>query len=95
MSVDAVREALFLTWDGRNDNGAYVNVGTYQASVTVNDSLNFTSQTISMSISVLDGGLSKKASGCGCGSGTGLAFLPPIGFRIASIVRKRKKKGSK
>jgi hypothetical protein len=29
---------------------------------------------------------------CGCGSGTGLALLPPIGFRIASIAKKRRKK---
>jgi hypothetical protein len=30
---------------------------------------------------------------CGsCGTGVGLAFLPPIGFRIASAVKKKEKK---
>jgi hypothetical protein len=94
MVVDPGRVALFVTWNGQNDNGAYVNVGTYQASVTVNDQASLKSQSISMSIGVLEGGLSKTASGCGCGAGTGLAFLPPIGFRIASMVRKRKRKVS-
>lgn len=28
---------------------------------------------------------------CGCGSGTGLAFLPPVGFKLASLFRKRKR----
>jgi hypothetical protein len=32
---------------------------------------------------------------CGCGSGTGLAFLPPIGFKIGSWLKRKKEKRAK
>jgi hypothetical protein len=43
-------------------------------------------------IGEIDGSTDNPDRKCGCGAGTGLAFLPPIGFRIASFARKRKKK---
>jgi hypothetical protein len=43
---------------------------------------------------MIDAALQTKTNRkCGsCGTGVGLAFIPPIGFKIASVVKKRKKK---
>jgi hypothetical protein len=34
---------------------------------------------------------SDNKPGCGCGSGTGLAFIPPLGFKAKSWWSRKKK----
>jgi hypothetical protein len=52
------------------------------------------SRVICNGCDMVDAALQSKTNRkCGsCGTGVGLAFIPPIGFRIASIVKKRRKK---
>lgn len=62
------------------------NAGSYLAAVTVPSSgKTYNSQPAQLTVTPEEG-----SKGCGCGAGTGLAFIPPIFFKVMS--RRRKKK---
>jgi hypothetical protein len=81
-----------LYWNGYGKNGKALDGGKY----TVTADLDYTDPSIQDQAVQTDfeipGGSAAKH--CGCGSGTGLAFIPPIGFKI-SAWRKRKTKNKK
>jgi hypothetical protein len=35
-------------------------------------------------------GTQDEKPGCGCGASAGLAFIPPIGFKIRRLIKKKK-----
>jgi hypothetical protein len=81
MNINASAKQIF---DNRSRSGGGIGVPP------VPD--NKRSRVICNGCDMIDAALQTKTNRkCGsCGTGVGLAFIPPIGFRIASIVKKRK-----
>ncbi len=90
------KKSLVSVWNGRNTSNVKVGSGQYVGVVDYED------RTPSQGYA--DGGPEKSIklhlsvandysnNAYGCGSGTTLAFIPPIGFKISSLMRKRKKR---
>jgi hypothetical protein len=81
------------TW-GKTAGGIY-----YPSAITINDQSNLCKgQSVFTNVKVNGVAVSSAAvpqngkDGCGCGSGTGLAFIPPIGFKIGSWWKRKKKR---
>lgn len=85
---------LNWVWNGMNQNGAYVGSGEYYCQIEM--------QVISLNDNEVEEYKFRmmvgvkgyyNTSSCGsCGTGTEYAFIPPIFFNLASILKKRKKR---
>jgi hypothetical protein len=84
---------LDIYWNGYDNAGKPMSTTEDQIDVKV--TLNYSDPNIKEMVfksnsSITPGSPSHK-SGCGCGSGTGLAFIPPIGFKVRSWWQRKKK----
>lgn len=96
MGWDEANKSLVWVWNCKSPDGGYISSGTYLCFLEIEE--------ITPSI-YPDGGGPKQvmrlvvevkgssgSDSCGdCGTSTELAFIPPIGFKIASTLKRRKK----
>ena len=97
MGWDDENKSLVWVWNCKNQNGEYVFSGTYACYILIEErtpSLGFQNggpqQVRGFYVEVT--GNDKADDSCGgCGTSSELAFIPPIGFKLASMIDRRKK----
>ena len=88
------QKSLIWIWNIKNEYGYYVSPGIYNCFIEIEE--------ITQSLGYANGGpketrrlqvgVKGAGSDCGsCGTSAELAFIPPIGFKLASMARRRKR----
>ena len=86
-------KTLNWIWNGMNQNGAYVGSGEYFCQIEMKEISLVDNEVKEHKFRLLVGvqGYDDTSSCGSCGTGTEYAFIPPICFNLASILKKRKK----
>ena len=97
-----VSKCLVWVWNCRNQNGEYVYSGKYTCYFEIEETTPFLYPngggpiiTKNLSVEIIGNdnpNPDPTSDSCGgCGTSSELAFIPPIGFKVASMVKRRKK----
>jgi hypothetical protein len=85
---------LDIYWNGYDNTGK--SISTTEDKINVKVALNYSDPGIKEMVFESNASITPEnrshKSGCGCGSGTGLAFIPPIGFKMRSWWQRKRKK---